>query len=149
MMVDRFIRNYNARLAERTSAAAGDDIDQAISRAHLSGLIVFFLKSFILCLLFVPAGLAAVMVFEKTPEFVHKALGLFVKLLPYLGAALVVRKLSIRRLEWFFLAGFIAAAGLTLVFHVSALIIIMLVAAIVILKIRYSEQLAGYRSSAR
>lgn len=61
------------------------------------------------------------------PEKAHNALALFVKLLPLLGAALVVRKLSIRNLDRFFLAGFVVAALLTLVFPLHPLIIILIV----------------------
>jgi len=126
MAVDKAIRQRNSRLAERAVSAPGEDPGKKLSRAHLTGLAVFFLKSLVY-LVFVPAGLVAVSLFARMPEKAHIALTLFFKLLPLLGAALVVRKLSIRNLDRFFLAGFAVAAPLTLVFRLHPLIIIPLV----------------------
>jgi mannose/fructose/N-acetylgalactosamine-specific phosphotransferase system component IIC len=126
MAVDETIRKCNSRLADRAASAPGEDAEKKLSRAHLTGLAVFFLKSFVY-LVFIPAGLFAVSLFAHMPEKAHNALALFVKLLPLLGAALVVRKLSIRNLDRFFLAGFAVAALLTLVFRLHPLIIIPLV----------------------
>lgn len=127
MGVDGFVRERNSRLADRATAAPGEDAGKKLSRAHLTGLAVFFLKSFVLYLVFIPAGLFAVSLFAGMPEKAHNAMALFVKLLPLLGAALVVRKLSIRNLDRFFLSGFVVAALLTLVVPLHPLIVILLV----------------------
>jgi mannose/fructose/N-acetylgalactosamine-specific phosphotransferase system component IIC len=126
MAVDGTIRKRNSRLADRAVSAPGEDPGKKLSRAHLTGLAIFFLKSSVY-LVFVPAGLLAVSLFVRMPEKAHNALALFFKLLPLLGAALVVRKLSIRNLDRFFLTGFVVAAILTLVFRLHPLIIIPLV----------------------
>jgi len=127
MAVDGIVRKRNSRLADRAASAPGEDAEKKLSRAHLTGLAVFFLKSFVLYLVFVPAGLFAVSLFARFPGKAHIALALFVKLLPLLGAALIVRKLSIRNLDRFFLAGFVVAALLTLMFPLHPLIIILFV----------------------
>lgn len=127
MAVDGTVRKRNSRLADRAVSAPGEDAGKKLSRAHLTGLSVFFLKSFVLYLALVPAGLVAVSLFARMPEKAHSAMALFVKLLPFLGAALVVRKLSIRNLDRFFLAGFIVAVLLALVFPLYPLIILLLV----------------------
>ncbi len=144
MRVDGITRKFNSRLAETAADPMAEDAGRALSRAHLAGLIVFFLKSFILYLVFVPAGLIAVTLFGRAPEKVHDAMTLFVKVLPLLGTALVVRKQSIKIFDRFFLAGFVVAAMSTLVFHVPALIIIPLVIMVGILGAQYGEG-AGHR----
>ncbi|MGC1454526.1 MAG: PTS sugar transporter subunit IIC [Nitrospirota bacterium] len=126
MKADGIIRHWNSRLADALVIGPGPDMRRTLVRAHLSGLPVFYLKSFVLCLVFVPAGIAAVSAFNHFPESVHRAMSLFVKLLPLVGAALVVRKLSIRTVDLFFLSGFVIAAVAGLLFHVPAIIIILL-----------------------
>jgi PTS system mannose-specific IIC component len=135
MKVDGVVRTYNSRLADW----AGGGADRKLSRAHLSGLAVFFLKSFVLYLVFVPAGLLAAALFARLPRPLHSASALFVTLLPLLGTALVVRKLSIRILDRFFLAGFILAAVATLVFHAAAWLAVLFVAAAGYGGVRYGE----------
>ncbi len=127
MSVDWIVRKRNSLLADRAAAAPGEDAGKKLSRAHLTGLVVFFLKSFALYLVFIPAGLFAVSLFDRMPEKAHNALALFVKVLPLLGAALVVRKLSIWNLDRFFLAGFVGAALLMLVVPLHPLIVVLLV----------------------
>jgi len=107
----------------------GTDSGRALVRAHLSGLLVFFLKSFVLYLVFLPAGVVAVSVFRQLPENVHLAMSLFVKLLPLLGMALVARKLSMKTLDLFLLSGFMIAATAGQLFHAPALLIILLAVA--------------------
>jgi mannose/fructose/N-acetylgalactosamine-specific phosphotransferase system component IIC len=140
MMFDGAVRKCNSRLADTAVSAPGENADRKLSRAHLAGLAVFFLKSFVLYLVFVPAGLIAVSLFVHMPENAHRALALFVKLLPLLGAALVLRKLSIRVLDRFLLAGFLAAAVLTLVFPLRTWTVVLLVAAAGFLGVRCREQ---------
>jgi mannose/fructose/N-acetylgalactosamine-specific phosphotransferase system component IIC len=140
MKADSIIRHWNSRLADALVAGPGPDPGSALVRAHLSGLPVFFLKSFILCLVFLPAGIAAVSAFNHMPERVHQAMSLFVKLLPLVGAALVVRKLSMRTADLFFLSGFMIAALAGLLFHAPALIIILLTVTGGWLGARYRER---------
>jgi mannose/fructose/N-acetylgalactosamine-specific phosphotransferase system component IIC len=140
MAVDDFVRKGNSRLAEAALSASGEDAGAGLSRAHLSGLIVFFLKSFALCLFFIPAGLAAVSFFSRLPEQAHAAMALFVKLLPMLGAALVLHKLSITVLNRFLIIGFASAAALTLLLPGHPLAIIVLVIAAGFLAARISDR---------
>ena len=67
-------------------------------------------------------------------------MSLFVKLLPLVGAALVVRKLSMRTVDLFFLGGFMIAALAGLLFHAPALIIILLTVTGGWLGARYRER---------
>jgi mannose/fructose/N-acetylgalactosamine-specific phosphotransferase system component IIC len=131
MMADDIVRHWNSRLADALVIGPGTGMDprHALVRAHLSGLPVFFLKSFVLYLVFLPAGVAAVSTLQYMPEHVHRALSLFVKLLPLVGAALVVRKLSTRTVDLFFLSGFVIAALAGMLFHAPALVIILLTVA--------------------
>ena len=139
MKAEGVVRTYNARFAGGLVFAAGDDPGRKLSRAHLSGLAIFFMKSFILYLIFVPAGLAAAALFEQLPPPVHSASALFVKLLPLLGAAMVVRRLSIRIMDRFFLSGFVFAAVAALFFQAPAGIIIFFVALAGYAGVRYGE----------
>jgi mannose/fructose/N-acetylgalactosamine-specific phosphotransferase system component IIC len=129
MAADGIIRKFNSRLADAAVSEAGEEARRRLSRAHLSGLIVFFLKSFVLYLCFIPAGVAAAVLFSQMPERIHAAFALFVRLLPLLGAALVLRKLSTSITDRSFITGFAAAAVLTLMLHGHPLIIILLIVA--------------------
>ncbi len=141
MVGDIMGRKWNSRLAEAVVAmpASREDIGRKLARAHLSGLATFFLKSFILCLLLVPVGLGATLLYDRLPEEFHSAMKLFVKLLPLLGVAVVVRKLSVRTLDRFLLAGFLTAAIFTLLFHVPALVACLVIGA-GFLGARFSER---------
>ena len=110
MRADGIVRHWNSRLADAVMTGPGPDTGRTLVRAHLSGLPVFFLKSFVLYLVFLPLGLAAVSAFNHLPENVHRAMSLFVKLLPLVGVALVVRKLSMKTVDLFLLSGFVIAA---------------------------------------
>jgi mannose/fructose/N-acetylgalactosamine-specific phosphotransferase system component IIC len=127
MVADEFIRRRNSLLADDAFAAEGENAECKLSRAHLSGLIAFFLKSFVLYLFFIPAGLAAVELYNHLPDKVHDAMALFVKLLPLLGAALVLNKLSIAAFDRFFIAGFAAAAVLTTMLFDRPLVVCLLI----------------------
>lgn len=105
IMTDRVIRKYNARLGDRLSPEAGADLGSRLARAHLSGLMVFFLKFFLLSIIFVPLGSAAVRMFMHAPELYHRAMAHYLTLLPLLGVALMARKLTVRNLDKFLLAG--------------------------------------------
>jgi mannose/fructose/N-acetylgalactosamine-specific phosphotransferase system component IIC len=110
MTADALVRKWNARWIAKAAAATGERAGRMLARAHLSGLTLFYLKSFVLYLLFLPAGLAALAVFGYMPDTVHRALSVFVKFLPLLGVALVARKLSMKTIDYFLLIGFFAAA---------------------------------------
>ncbi len=137
MMADAYVRSWNSRLVD--AAHAGADAARSLSRAHLTGLCTFFLKSVLLYVLLLPAGLVAAALFMRTPATVQIAMELFLKLLPLLGAALVVRRLSISSLDPFLLMGFITAGLATLVLHIHSLIITLLTAVSGWLGVRYRE----------
>lgn len=126
MVADAIARKWNSRLVDAARAVSVDDAARRLSRAHLTGLAIFFLKSFALYVFLLPLGLAAIVHFAAMPVQVHRAMELFVKLLPMLGAALVARRLSVRGLDPFLLIGFVTAAIFGLVFHVHAVLTIML-----------------------
>jgi len=140
MMFDAIVRKQNSGLAEYALAAQGEDVSRKLALAHLSGLVVFFMKSFILYLIVLPAGLAAVLLFARMPKHFHSAMALFVKLLPLLGAALVARKLSIRTLDLFLLMGFVTATVFAQFIHVPALSVSVLVILAGLLGVRLSER---------
>lgn len=126
MRADGMIRHWNARLADALMTDPGRDAGMKLSRAHLSGLILFFMKSFLLYLLFLPFGLAAVMALPHLPQQVHRALSLFVMLLPLVGVALAVRKLSMRTVDVFLVSGFVLAAVMGQFLHASVLVVTLL-----------------------
>ncbi len=114
MFADHLMRQRNAKLPEFAAATEGVT-EGRVALAHLAGLIAFFLKSFVLCLILVPAGLVALSWLLRLPAVVHRAMALFVTLLPLLGVAAVARKLSMRMLDRYLLAGCgIGAAGVLL-----------------------------------
>ena len=140
MRADSLVRTWNSKLIEKAVASTVKGRARAISRAHLSGLLVFFLKSFFLCLVIVPAGVATVfLLFDHLPGTVHRALALFVKLLPIVGASLVARKLSIKEFDLFVLIGFVIAAVFGLLIPVPSLIILLLAVISGWIGARYSE----------
>ncbi len=67
-------------------------------------------------------------------------MSLFVKFLPLVGVALVVRKLSMRTVDFFLLSGFMIAAVAGQLFHAPALIIILLTVTGGWLGARYRER---------
>lgn len=139
MKADSIVRHWNSRLADAVLSAAGKDMGRALVRAHLSGLSAFYLKSVLLYLVFLPLGIAAVFVFTLLPGNIHRAMALFVKFLPLLGIALVVRKLSMNMIDLFFLGGFVIAAAAGYLFHGQALPVLLLVVAGGWLGARYRE----------
>jgi mannose/fructose/N-acetylgalactosamine-specific phosphotransferase system component IIC len=129
MVVDLYVRKRNSGLAEAACSGACSDPARGLARAQTMGLVFFFLKSFVLYLVLVPAGLAALLLFAAMPAPVHSGMALFVKLLPLLGAALVLQKLSFAVLDRFLVLGFAAAAVLTLLLHAHPLVVILCVIA--------------------
>jgi mannose PTS system EIIC component len=126
MMVDAYVRTWNSRLVDAAQAAEGGDAARSLSRAHLTGLCAFFLKSVVLYVLLLPAGLAAAALFMRSPATIQVAMELFLKLLPLLGVALVVRRLSISFLDPFLVTGFITAGLAALVLHIHATMLTLL-----------------------
>jgi mannose/fructose/N-acetylgalactosamine-specific phosphotransferase system component IIC len=140
MIADKVIRKYNSRLAQNIQSPSRDDLGTRLSRAHLKGLWVFFLKFFVLYLLFIPAGMIAVRLFGRAPEPYHRAMVFYVKILPLLGAALVVRKLSMKTVDHFLLGGFVIVAVLVQLVHAPVFIVMVLTATGAWLGVRYRER---------
>jgi mannose/fructose/N-acetylgalactosamine-specific phosphotransferase system component IIC len=139
MMADTYVRTWNSRLLDAAHAVGGADAARSLSRAHLTGLLVFFLKSVVLYVLLLPAGLIAAALFLRSPDTVQVSMELFLMLLPLLGAALVVRRLSISALDPFLLTGFITAGLLAMVLHLHAVMITPLTVVAGWLGVRYRE----------
>jgi len=142
MKADDFIRHWNSRLADAVMAGPGPLDGHAIARAHLAGLTVFYVKFFVLYLIFIPAGIVAVAVFMRLPDHAHRAMSLFVKLLPLIGVALVARKFTMKTIDVFLLGGFLFAFAAAGIFHAPALLIVLLIVAGGWLGARYSERRA-------
>ena len=140
MLFENSMRKWNSKLADTAIAAPPDRVGRRLALAHLSGLVVFFVKSFFLYLFLIPAGVVAVYLFGYTPAWVHDAMTLFLVFLPLIGVASIVRKLSIRTADRFLLAGFVTAAILSMAFHVPALIITAITITIGWIGVRYGEQ---------
>jgi PTS system mannose-specific IIC component len=142
MKAEGLARARNSKLADRVLSASAEDRGRELTRAQLSGLVFFFLKSFVLYMIFIPLGIAVVQLFAHLPGEVHKALSLYVKLLPVLGVALMVRKLSVKAVDQFLLAGFTIAAVFGQAVHAPALVVLLLAAAAGWLGARYYERQA-------
>jgi PTS system mannose-specific IIC component len=140
MRADTVIRNFNARLAHRVQAPSKGPLGIILSRVHRMGMLVFFLKFFVLYLLLIPAGMIAVRLFTHAPETFHRAMTFYVKVLPLLGAALVVRKLSMKTVDRFLLGGFVMVAVLVQLVHAPVLMIMLLIITGASLGARYRER---------
>jgi mannose/fructose/N-acetylgalactosamine-specific phosphotransferase system component IIC len=139
MRADTIIRKFNSRLARGFQDPSRENLGVVLSRAHRKGLWVFFLKFFVLFLLCIPLGMIAVRIFGLAPDVFHRAMTFYVKVLPLLGAALVVRKLSVRTVDHFLLGGFVIVAVLVQLIHAPLLVIMLLIAGAT-LGARYSER---------
>jgi len=140
MMADQVARQFNSRLADAAQSASGPDLRKRIARAHVSGIGVFFLKSLAVYLAFIPVGIAAVRLFLAMPDPFHRAMALFVKLLPLMGVALAARKLSMKAVDLFLLGGFILAVLMGQMFQAPALVILPLAVAGGLLGARYRDR---------
>jgi len=140
MLGDRFIRSQNALLAVWTLDAEEADTDKRLVTAHLAGLMVFFLKSFVLLLVLIPVGLGALQLYNAMPGTLHAAMALFMHLLLFLGAALVIRKLSRDGVDRYVLIGAASSIIGTLVLHVHPGIAVIIAAAAGWLGVRYRER---------
>jgi PTS system mannose-specific IIC component len=139
MKADSIVRHWNSRLADPVLAASKKKMRSALMRAHFSGLSAFYLKSVILYVVFLPLGIAAVFAFKQLPENFHRAMSLYVKLLPLLGISLVVRKLSMNMIDPFLLIGFAIAAGAGYFLHGQTILVLLLVVSGGWLGARYRE----------
>ncbi len=139
MKVDGLVRKWNSRVAETALAASGGPGRGVLARIQYAGIGLFFLKSFVLDILIIPIGVAAVAVFAHLPNFFHRALSLFVRLLPAVGVAQVVSKLSMKTFDRYFLFGFACAAAAGQLFHASAFVVLLLMTAAGWLGARLSE----------
>lgn len=110
MFADHLMRQRNARIPELALSRSGRPTVSSVTVWHLAGLIAFFLKAFVLCLVLVPAGIVAVSWFLKGPAVLHRAMALYVHVLPLLGAAAVARKLAMSTLDRFLLFGALIGA---------------------------------------
>ncbi|HET7319154.1 MAG TPA: PTS sugar transporter subunit IIC [Nitrospirota bacterium] len=140
MKAEGLVRARNSNLADRVLSASAEDRGRALMRAQFTGLAFFFLKSFVLYVIFIPLGVAALGLFARLPAEVHTALSLYVKLLPVLGVALIVQKLSVKAFDQFFFAGFVTAAVFGQAVHAPALVVLLLTAAAGWLGARYHER---------
>jgi mannose/fructose/N-acetylgalactosamine-specific phosphotransferase system component IIC len=121
MAADRVVRALNGRLVSDVDAAiAGDALDRRLVRAHVLGLGIFYLKSFILCAVTLPVGYAAVRIFAAAPAVLQDTAAFVLVLLPLLGSASMVRRLTVKNFDWFLLGGFCVTAAAGLVLHVPA-----------------------------
>ncbi len=141
MKADSFVRHWNSRFADAALAVPGAQRD-VLSRVQYAGLGAFFLKSFVLYLVFIPIGIGAVHVFGLLPDPFHRAMLLFVKLLPLVGVSLVLSKLSVKTLDQYFLLGFASAAVTGQLLHASAFVVLATTAAAGLLGARFSEKKA-------
>jgi len=128
MFADHLMRQRNAQIPELAMTASGSPTEASVTFWHLGGLVAFFLKPFLLCLVLIPAGLVLVSGYLALPAPVHRAMALFVTLLPLLGAASVARKLSMSALDRTLLIGFAIGVVSVQMFHVPELAAIMLAA---------------------
>jgi PTS system mannose-specific IIC component len=139
IVADHVIRKYNARLADTLPGASGADLGHRLAQSHLSGLVVFYVKFFLLSLIFIPLGMGAVRMFIHLPDFYHRAMAQYLTILPLLGVALMARKLSIRTVDRFLLGGF-AIAVIAGLLHTAAFIVVLLSVAAGWLGDRYRDQ---------
>jgi mannose/fructose/N-acetylgalactosamine-specific phosphotransferase system component IIC len=146
MAVDLYVRKRNSGLAEAACSRDCSDPAGGLARSQAMGLVFFFLKSFVLYLVLVPAGLAAVRLFGAMPTPVHSGMALFVKLLPLLGAALVLHKMSFAVLDRFLIWGFGVAAVLTLLLPAHPLVIVLCITAAGLAGARTRERIFPVRA---
>jgi mannose/fructose/N-acetylgalactosamine-specific phosphotransferase system component IIC len=129
MKADGLVRQWNSRLTDAALAESGWQGKAVLARIQYAGIGLFFLKSFVLYILFLPIGIAAVALFGQLPDVFHRALSMFVRLLPLVGVALVVSKLSVKTLDQYFLFGFACAAVAGQLFHAPAFVVLLLTTA--------------------
>lgn len=129
MKADAVLRKRNARLAEYAASDEGGGAVRKLSKAHLSGLLFFFLKSFIIYLVFLPIGILAVSWFVGAPKALHSAMEWFLRLMLLVGLASAARRLTVSPLDPLILTGFALSAVLSHVFGAHGLVIATVVIA--------------------
>lgn len=117
MAADSYIRKRNGRLASWTEEATGSRLEARVTGAQCAGMLSFFLKIFLLCLVILPLGLIALRGYALLPAPFSASMATFVKLLPLLGAALIIRRLSRESVDRYVLFGFLIALIATLLFR--------------------------------
>jgi mannose/fructose/N-acetylgalactosamine-specific phosphotransferase system component IIC len=142
MKADRMVRTANSRLVDSAAAASGADVSDMLSRAQARGLFNFFMKSAALCCVFIPLGIAAESWFRHQPAFVQGAMQSFLKLIPLLGAAAVIRKLTMETLDRMVIAGFAVSLCLVLITNLPATAVLALAAAAGLIGTVYRERRA-------
>ena len=142
MKADGLVRQLNSRIADWALSAPGGRGGAELSRIQCAGLGVFFLKSFVLYILFIPLGVAAVALLAQLPGVFHRASSMFVQLLPLVGVALVMSKLSVKTFDQYFFLGFACAAIAGQLFHASALVVLLATTAAGWLGARYRERIS-------
>ncbi len=140
MKADNLVRQWNARFTDAALAPSDAGGSAALARIQYAGLGLFFLKSFLLYILFIPIGIGAVLLFGRLPDVFHRALLLFVKMLPAVGVSLVVSKLSVRTFDLYFLLGFACAAAAGQLLHAPAFVILCATAAAGWMGAKFSER---------
>jgi mannose/fructose/N-acetylgalactosamine-specific phosphotransferase system component IIC len=86
-----------------------------------------------------PPGLIAAHLFNGLPVRFQGAMSLFIKLLPLLGIASVVRRLSIRTADGFLLVGFVTAAAVGLALRANFLLVMLVAATATWVGVKYRE----------
>lgn len=139
MAAETGLRKWNSRLGAAVAGSSGTAAGAALSRGHLTGAAAFYVKSFLLLLLVIPAGIGALNLFMRLPGEFQVAMALYVKLLPLIGVASIARKLSYRLFDRFLMSGFFVASLLGIAFDVSPVIIAICAVVAGWLGVRYRE----------
>lgn len=140
MRADAAARNWIGRISSAIIAVDDKDLSRSITQAHGMGLLIFFLKSFVLIGIFVPAGMLAMSMFSKLPAEFFLAMSLFGRMLPFLGVALVVRRLTIKVVDPFYLGGFLAAVLCGNVLSLPVIATVLMTAITGWMMVKYYEQ---------
>jgi mannose/fructose/N-acetylgalactosamine-specific phosphotransferase system component IIC len=110
MFADHLMRTRNAQIPDLAMGRDRRPTESRVTRWHLAGIIAFFLKSFTLCLAFIPAGIIVLSWFQRAPDPFPQAMVAFILFLPFLGVASMARKLSISSFDRSLLIGFAVGA---------------------------------------
>lgn len=139
MFADHLMRKRNAQIPELAMGRDGKPTERSMTVWHLAGLFAFFLKSFTLCLGLVSAGLVFLGWFDDAPELGHRAMILFVLLLPFLGAASMARRLTVSNADRTLLAGFVVGVVCIQLLRMPVLAAVLLAAVGGWLGVRFRE----------
>lgn len=120
MLADQIMRKRNAQIPELTAGPGGLPTEGRATFWHIAGLLAFFLKTFVQCLIVIPAGIVAVHLFLGGPNVLHRAMHMYTYVLPLLGIASAARKLTIHILDRRLVIGFLVGAALVSVLGMPA-----------------------------